>query len=474
MFQNSSMMRNSGVLLIFFLLQIAIIALSQNSTVSLHANHISLEQLFTEIEKQTDLKFLYRYENISGKFVNVDFTNQTVYVVLDESLTMNGLQYSVMENNLIVVSPDEMAAKQIVTQQVRYISGRITEAGTGNSIPAATVIITNSTEGTSTDTTGYYQLKIPGEGSYLLAVSHVGYQSAFMDIKPGNTSLEIDMALNERELDEVKVLAKTRFRQRDINLFWNKILGKNPSKRTIQADNPKVVYYYYNSETRILKVTCREPLKIINYETGYYIQYMLDHFTHDYNTGITDWSYQYFFTELEPNNLQQKDTWEKNRIKVYNVSITKFIKSLYNNSLQKDGFVLATYELTTEYKNNKIEPEITRMTFEPRNPILLYSLNPGRLLSKVAVDKSRIFNLSNKQILLICYGRPVTDNDLNFFQRSKSDALYVNLLLGDSICIFPDGTYTHTLHMSPVNQSNTLLGLHMRLPIEYIPETKSP
>ena len=468
------MMRVSGVLLIVFLLQIAIIALSQNNTVSIQADNISLEQLFTEIEKQTELKFLYRYENISGKIVNIDLKNQTVSVVLDEALKMNGLQYTMMENNLIVVAPDEMAAKQGVTQQGRYISGRITETGSGNSIPAATVFITNTTAGTSTDTTGYYRLKIPGEGSYRLAISHVGYQSAFMDIKPGNTSIEFNIALNIKELDEVKVSTRTRFRQRDINLFWNKIFGKNPSKRTIHAENPKSVYYYFNPETRILKVTCREPLQIFNYETGYYIYYVLNNFTHDYNTGITDWSYQYLFSELESTNLKQKNTWTKNRTKVYQVSITKFIKSLYNNTLTNDGFVLATYYQIPVYINNEVESNILRPKPDPRNPILLYLINPDNILSTNLIDNSKLLDLSYEQIILVCYGRPVTDDDLTLLQRSKSNALYVNLLLGDSIRIFPDGTYTNTLHMSPVNQSNTLLGLHMRLPIEYVPETKTP
>ena len=403
----------------------------------------------------------------------------------------------------------------------RHISGRITDASDGNPIPAATVFISNTTIGTTTDTEGNYRLRIPGEGSYQLTVSHVGYQSVFKDIDPGNTSIQFDVALQSIELEELTVATRVRFRRSDINLFWNTILGKNPSRRTIQATNPEAVYYYYNSETRILKVTCREPLQIVNNETGYRIQYVLNYFTHDYNTDITDWGYQNVFTELEPQNQRQKDTWEKNRKELYKISLTKFIKSLYHNSLFNDGFALADFHLTSD----------------PANPYQLSLVNPDNILSSQSTDiSSKTLNLSYRQVLLICYGRPVTENDLAKLERSQyepvesqrrdysatarnslsyqsgynampnvsanqsqtdnqsvaggglsnsqspgtalgskkilfeDNGLIRSLLLGDTVLIFPDGSFSNTLSLPPVNSKNTLMGLSMRLPIDYAPD----
>ena len=352
----------------------------------------------------------------------------------------------------------------------RYINGRIIDAEDGSPIPAATVFFTNTTVGATTDAEGYYRIRIPGEGSYQLTVSHVGYQSTVQDIEPEKISVQLDVAMKIKELEDVKVSAGIRFRQTDINHFWKTILGKNPSRRTIQAINPQTVYYYYNPETRILKVTCREPLQIVNNETGYHIHYVLDNFTHDYKTDITEWSYQYFFTELEPSNTRQKNTWDKNRMRVYNVSITKFIKSLYNNSLQEDGFVLATYYQNPGYIKNEVESNTFRMDPEPRNPTRFYVLNPDSILSTDSRYNSKVLDLSGQPVILICYGRPVTYYDVYRLQQSHGNALFANLLLGESIRVFSDGTYVNKLHMSPVNQSTTLLGLFMRLPIEYIPK----
>jgi len=127
----------------------------------------------------------------------------------------------------------------------RYISGRITDAEDGVPIPYVTVFIANTTLGTTTDADGYYKLMVPSEGFFQLSVSHVGYQSFFKEIEPDNKSVTLDIAMHIREFDEVVVSKKVRFRQKDIKLFFNTLLGQNPSKRSIQILNPEKVYFYH-------------------------------------------------------------------------------------------------------------------------------------------------------------------------------------------------------------------------------------
>jgi len=345
----------------------------------------------------------------------------------------------------------------------RNVSGRITNAENGEPVAGVSVFISNTTIGANTNAEGYYQLTIPEEGAYRLTISFMGFKSVFKDIEPGNTSLKFDAALytNINELKEVTVTAKVKPRQEDINLFWETVLGKKPSRKTISVTNPEAVFYYYNLETNILKVTCYEPLQIVNYETGYQIQYVLDNFTHDYNKDFTGWSNQFIFTELAAENLKQKNNWEKKREEVYRMSLTKFIKSLYNNSLYNDGFVLATF----------------RRNLNSSNPFKITLINPDSILSIKNTDNSKTLNLSNRQVMLICYGRPVNADDLNKIPLSlqsgdflKNSGLFMNLLSGDSIHIYPNGTYTNELIMAPVNSSKTLLTLDMRLPLGYHPE----
>ena len=341
----------------------------------------------------------------------------------------------------------------------RYISGRVTDAEDGFPIPSVTVFIANTTVGTTTDAEGYYKLRIPSEGFFQLSVSHVGYQSFIKDIESDNKPVTLNIAMNIRELDEVVVSKKVPFRQKDIRLFWKTILGQNPSRRGIYVLNPEKVYYFYNSETQVLRVTCNEPLQIINNETGYYIHYVLNHFTHEYGKEITDWGHQCNYTELKSDTKRQMNNREIKRREVYNISLEKFIKALYNYSLLNEGFVLTSF-----HENS-----------DPADPYQISLVNQDSLLSINLADNSKTFNLSKVQLMVICYGRPVTVDDLKKIQETNgkefliNSGLFMNLLKGDSIRIFPDGTYADKLTMSQVNSSGTLLGLNMRLPIDYIP-----
>jgi len=226
----------------------------------------------------------------------------------------------------------------------RQVSGRVTDAGNGEPIQGASVFIVNSTLGISTDADGYYKLSIPGSGSYKLAASHTGYKSDFKNIDPGNKSITIDFVMNNLELEEVTVEAKIKSRKQDIDLFWETVLGRKPHKNYIFAANPGAAYYYYNSEANRLTVTCPEPLQVFNIETGYHIELILERFTHNYNTKTSSWEAKYKFTELTPANIKQEIAWEKNREKIYRVSLNNFIKSLYNNSLRSNGFVMFNFD----------------------------------------------------------------------------------------------------------------------------------
>jgi hypothetical protein len=219
-------------------------------------------------------------------------------------------------------------------------------------------------------------------------------------------------------------------------------------------------------------------MEIINYETGYHIQYLLDYFTHDYTTNTTDWDYQNIFTELEPNNDQQKNAWDKKRKEVYQVSITRFIKSLYNNTLLSDGFVLTSGMIP----GNASRVPGWANPFRSSAPLI----NPDNILTIHSSGNSKILNLPDNPMMLISYGRPVNDEDMASLPRAlnaggnresvrweqANRGVFRSLLRGGMIRIFPDGTYLNRLYLSPVDVYNPLLnGLSMKLPVDYLPVT---
>jgi len=354
-----------------------------------------------------------------------------------------------------------------VTFAQRYISGNVTDMS-GAPIPDVHVFLANTTVGIATDTKGYYRLRIPGEGSYRLAASHVGYEPVFVDIKPGNNSLRLNLKMQEQAMDAVEVSAKVNFRKRDIDLFWETLLGMKSTKNTIYAVNPQDAFYKYDSKTSILRVTSRVPLEIINNETGYLIQFVLDEFTHDYKSRLSLWDGEYRFTELEPANDRQREVWEKNREETYRVSNSYFLKSLYNNTLKENGFLLI--------HEGKSSPFVLGML----NDISLAT--PEKYITQDSTVSHKTLHIEpySEALILVSFGKPVTERDLgnvrlaqNRHKKWEMIGAFRNVLQTpeEPVQIFSDGTYMNRIQYSPFFSSQPITGLNMTLPSNFEPES---
>lgn len=198
-------MRLSVFLLIVSLFQATAIGLSQNTTVNIDAQSISLEQLFAEIEKQANVKFLYRYENIAGKTAQVHAENMSVLSVLNLALKPNELKYTLMDNNLIVVAPTEV--KQI------GVSGKVVDAS-GEPMIGVNVIIAGTTTGTVTDIDGKFSISVP-DANAKLVFSFIGFVS--QEVLVGNQrTIQITLQEDLTELDEVVVVGYGTVRKKDL------------------------------------------------------------------------------------------------------------------------------------------------------------------------------------------------------------------------------------------------------------------
>ena len=353
----------------------------------------------------------------------------------------------------------------------RYINGKVVDNETGDVIPNVSVFFANTTVGTFTDPEGLYKLKIPGEGSYVLTLSHAAYEPVFINVEPGKSSMEQAVVMYSSELKEVEVVKKVRIRQRDVDFFWKTILGRLPSKEKIFVTNPQAAYYYYNPQTRKLKVTCKEPLHIMNLETGYQIKFILYSFTYGYDTEFVSWDGQFFFEELPPENDVQKNRWEENRKAVYQFSVTKFIRALYEESIMENGFLLT-------YTENRLFPGSKSGFVPPLQNIRLVDLSKFLLADSVSNGKTLYIPPDMEKILLVCYGKTINRKDLEqvmFVQNGrikwKETGVFRNELRTQKgpVRVFKDGTFDNALYLSPMFNSHSITGLVMQLPLDYQP-----
>lgn len=201
-----AVMRLTILFLIASLFQATAIGFSQNTPVNIDAQSISLEQLFAEIEKQAVVKFLYRYESIAGKTVEVHANNMPVTTVLNTVLKSNELKYTLMDNNLIVVSPNEV-------NQLLGINGRVTDAS-GEPLAGVTISVPGTSIGTATDADGKFSLSVPDANSRL-TFSYIGYLT--QEITVGNQrNFQITLHEQLTEMDEVVVIGYGAVKKKDL------------------------------------------------------------------------------------------------------------------------------------------------------------------------------------------------------------------------------------------------------------------
>ena len=89
--------------------------------------------------------------------------------------------------------------------QERTISGTVTSAEDGSSLPGVNVVVKGTTNGTVTDIDGSYRLTVPQEGG-ILVFSFIGLQSTEIEIGTRDV-LDVQMSADVQQLGEVVVTA---------------------------------------------------------------------------------------------------------------------------------------------------------------------------------------------------------------------------------------------------------------------------
>ena len=125
-----------SVVLMLFCLQIQANVYSQHTRLSLKLENASIKQLFTEIEKKSDVAFVYNAGDVDHLgTVNVNFTNEEIGKILDFCLKGKGVEYSFVDNHIVI----HKKTVQVPQQAVRVVSGKILDKNTGEPVYHAIV-----------------------------------------------------------------------------------------------------------------------------------------------------------------------------------------------------------------------------------------------------------------------------------------------------------------------------------------------
>ena len=92
----------------------------------------------------------------------------------------------------------------VAQAQTQQISGTVTDASNGETLPGVNVVVKGTSTGTSTDAQGGYQLSVP-EGSDVLVFSFVGFKTVEEEIN-GRAQIDVAMQPDVKGLEDVVVV----------------------------------------------------------------------------------------------------------------------------------------------------------------------------------------------------------------------------------------------------------------------------
>ena len=200
-------MRLSTLFLFVFLFNVSATIYSQETKLSLKLNNVTIKQVFAEIEKKSNIKFLYRNELVNvDQTVNINASNETIETILDKLFGNSDITYKIFEDNLVVVTNKS-------TQQLK-VTGKVTDGETGTSLPGVNILIEGTTIGATTDIDGMYNIDIPDANS-VLVFSFIGYLTERIKVS-GQSIIDVRLLPDIKALSEVVVIGYGTQRKGDV------------------------------------------------------------------------------------------------------------------------------------------------------------------------------------------------------------------------------------------------------------------
>lgn len=175
----------------------------EETLISFSSEELSLSASFRQIENQSDFRFSYESGLDLSKKVSFSSKRSDLQTILELISAQSSLKFKQI-NSTIAVSTQQKVPVQAATANSVAISGTVTDAETGETLPGVNIIIKGTTKGTTTDLDGRFSLTV--DSGETLVFSYVGFDRQEILIE-NQTELTVRMQLESDSLSEVVVTA---------------------------------------------------------------------------------------------------------------------------------------------------------------------------------------------------------------------------------------------------------------------------
>lgn len=224
----------------------------------------------------------------------------------------------------------------------QVFKGTVVDDETGDPVPYSNIFLTNTTLGVSADSEGNFALEIP-RGNYEVVTRMLGYEMMVFTLRTDELKpfYQIRLKPDARQLSEIKIQGKRdALWYRNLEIFKEYFLGTSANAQKCTILNPEVLILDSDSEKGVLKASAVDALMFINPNLGYEIEYVLIQFKLDSTVNEVYFQGYPSYRNLKKYESRLPKRIAKNREKAYRGSIHHFLKSVYENNSDQEGYLV--------------------------------------------------------------------------------------------------------------------------------------
>ena len=169
--------------------------------ISISERNVSLEDVFSKIEKQSGYQFFYNDRLLQmAHDLTINVTNVSVKEALDACFKNQPLSYSIVNKTVVVEK------KKSESNNKTFVIRGVVHDQDGNPMPGVTVVVETTSRGTFTDSNGNFALQVRSDDKALI-FSFVGTHKERIGISKGVKHIYMVMHRQDSKLDEIQVTA---------------------------------------------------------------------------------------------------------------------------------------------------------------------------------------------------------------------------------------------------------------------------
>ncbi len=242
----------------------------------------------------------------------------------------------------------------VVAQQ--NLKGKVINAESNEPIFGASIYFNNTSIGTTTKESGSFSLSFPNSYNAELIVSSIGYETLVYKLEQltNRSNFFVFKLIPKASLMNDILILPNETRKKYMAIFKENFVGTTVEANSCRLKNFSSIFFSsVNSDLNIFYAYCDTPLIIYNNRLGYKIYFQLEEFYFNKNTGTTSfWGYTRY------QSLGNKKRWKKSRELVYYGSTLHFYRSLINQTLAKENYLIYKIRTDSSISSNGIIKKI--------------------------------------------------------------------------------------------------------------------